>query len=50
MIDMPQKKGTSPKVVSENIRENIKSGRPHKQAIAMALEEKRRSKRKGKKD
>jgi hypothetical protein len=43
---MPLKRGTSPKTVSANIRELIKSGRPQKQAVAIALSEKRKSKRK----
>jgi hypothetical protein len=34
---MPLKKGRSRKVVSENIRELMHSGRPQKQAIAIAL-------------
>jgi hypothetical protein len=43
---MPLKRGTSSKTVSANIRELIKSGRPQKQAVAIALSEKRKSKRK----
>jgi hypothetical protein len=41
----PLKKGSSKKTVSSNIRELIKSGRPQKQAVAIALSSARRSKR-----
>ena len=40
---MPLKKGTSQKVVSENIRTEINSGRDKKQAIAIAMSTARRS-------
>jgi hypothetical protein len=42
----PLKKGSSRKTVSSNIRELKKSGRPQRQAVAIALSEARRSKRK----
>lgn len=48
---MPLKKGYSRKSVSANIRAEMKSGKPQKQAIAIALDVARRTKakRKGKK-
>jgi len=35
---MPLKKGKSKKVISDNIRELLETGRPKKQAVAIALE------------
>lgn len=42
---MPLKKGKSKKVVARNIKELVNSGRPQKQAVAIALSQARKGKR-----
>jgi len=45
---MPLKKSASKKAVSENIRTEMRAGKPQKQAIAIALDVQRRAKKKQK--
>ena len=46
---MPLKKGSSSKTVSANIKTLVDEGRPQKQAIAIAISEAERTKKKVKK-
>jgi hypothetical protein len=42
---VPLKKGKSKKTIARNIREMVKAGHPHKQAVAAALNQAGKKKR-----
>ena len=45
---MPLKTGKSPKTFKENIRTEVRAGKPVKQAVAIAYSQKRKAQRKAK--
>ena len=47
--NMPLRKGKSRRVISQNIAELVRSGRPQRQAVAIALAQARRKKKRRKK-
>lgn len=45
---MPLKKSTTPKAFSQNVKAEVRAGKPQKQAVAIAYAVKRQAQKRGK--